>query len=289
MSGEAKLFRCIKSGKIVRFTPSWSNPIEVIEQWARSKPGKQAVTSLVDGSRWIQRTYCQLFRRVLTITKALCDLPPERLAIACGVHAAMLEAVVAAIASGREFVPIDLLRKPFDLQDYKFTNSQAGVLIIPSMEEMPAALSEPIGQLRNKKPELKVWSLGENPLADVDLLAGANDGLKLCQLDYPQENWFKPSALIYSSGRHGLPKGYFYHPYAISANVASVSQWLKLNLRTRFLLTSEMDCCNGIVPMLATMASGGTTILYPNIQAENFWSIVQETSFARNPISSNRS
>jgi acyl-CoA synthetase (AMP-forming)/AMP-acid ligase II len=277
MSGEAKLFRCIKSGKIVRFTPSWGNPIEAIEQWARNKPGKQAITSLVDGNRWIQRTYCQLLRRVLAITKALLELPPARLAIACGIHASLLEASVAAIAAGREFVPIDFLRKPIELQLYKFTDSKANVMIIPAMDEMPAGLAEPILQLRQQEPNLKIWSLGENSMADLDLLADAHDGLKLSHLEYPQENWFKPSALIYSSGRHGQPKGYFYHPYALAANISSVSQWLKLNQRTRFLLTTDMDCCNGIIPMLATMASGGTTILHPEIEAENFWPVVQET------------
>ncbi|NLE29330.1 MAG: acyl--CoA ligase [Phycisphaerae bacterium] len=277
MSGEAKLFRCIKSGKIVRFTPPWSNPLEAIEQWARSKPGKTAVAGLINGNRWIQRTYCQLLRRVLTITKALRDLPPDRLAVACGVHASLYEAIISALTAGREFIPIDFLRKPFDLQMYKFTDSQATAVIIPSMDEMPDDLVKPIHQLRMKKPHLKFWSLGDNPMAQVNLLAEVNDGLKLCELSYPHENWYEPSALIYSSGRHGLPKGYFYHSYALAANILSVSDWLKLNQRTRFLLTAEMDCCNGIIPMLATTASGGTVILHPDIDAENFWSVVQET------------
>ncbi|MFA5865631.1 MAG: class I adenylate-forming enzyme family protein [Phycisphaerae bacterium] len=276
MSGEAKLFRCIKAGKIVKFVPPWNNPIEIIEHWAKIKPGRPALTGLIDSKRWVTRTYCQLLRRLLAVTKTLSELPNERIAIACGSHVTTIEAILSAIAARRQFVPIDLLRKPFSIQLYKLTDSKATVVIIPSLGEMPDLLIDRINDIRRMFPHLKFWSLGENTLADYNLLNPATEGFRLSHIEYPSNAWFESIALLYSPGHHGQPKGYFYQPSALCANIWSVSNWLKLTGKSRLLLATELDCCDGLIPVLAVLSVGGTAILHTQIDSGNFWKIIPE-------------
>jgi len=276
MSGEAKLFRCIKAGKIVKFVPSWNNPIEIIEQWARTKPGRPALTGSIGTKQWITRSYCQLLRRVMAVAKILPELPAERIAIACGSHVGTIEAVLAALAARRPYVLIDLLRKPFNVQQFKLADSKADTLIIPALEEMPDLLVDRINEIKTEFPNIHIWSLGPNTLAELDLLSGNTEGLRLANFQFPADAWYEPTTMIYSAGRHGHPKGYLFHPHAVSANFSAVLSWLKLNNRTRFLLATELDSCDGIIPALAVLAAGGTVILDTHIDSGNFWKIISE-------------
>jgi len=275
-SGEAKLFRCIKAGRIVRFIPSWNNPVELIEPWARSKPGRPAVSGWIENKRFISRTYCQLLRRIFVIAKALSEQPDHRLAILCGSHVATAESVLSALAADRQFVMIDLLRKPVDLQWFKFADSRADVAVIPAIDEMPDALVDRISQLRRDYPGVKIWSVGENPLAELNLLAAVAEGTRLGHLPYSPDAWTRPAALLYSPGRHGSPRGFFYQPTALCANLCAVASWLKLTPRSRFLLATELDSCDGIIPLLATLSAGGAAIIHPNVDGGNFWKIIPE-------------
>ncbi len=276
MSGEAKLFRCIKAGKIVKFVPPWNSPLEMIEQWARTKPGRPAITGPIGAKLWTSRTYCQLLRRVMAMAKMISDQPAERFAIACGSHVATIETVLAAMTARREFVIIDLLRKPLNVQMFKLTDSKATTLIIPSLEEMPDLLVDRINEVRQEYPHLKIWSVGENSMADLDIMSGSVEGTRLANFQFPSGAWFEPSALLYSPGRHGQPKGYFFHTNAICANLCGVADWLKLNARTRMLLAIELDSCDGLIPALATLCAGGTVIVHNHIDSGNFWKIIAE-------------
>lgn len=276
MAGEAKLFRCIKAGKIVRFIPPWSNPIEMLEQWARIKPGRPALTGFIGAKQWITRSYCQLLRRVLAAGRMISEQPPERLAIACGAHVSTVEALFAALAARREFVLVDLLRKPLSLQLFKLVDSRATVLVIPALEEMPDQLVDRINEVKQGLPQLKIWSFGENAMAELNLLATGLEGVRLAQIDYPPTAWQDPAALLYSPGRHGQPKGYFYHPSALGANLTAVAAWLKLGPRARMLLATEIDSVDGLIPILAALYAGGTAIVHSHIDSGNFWKIIPE-------------
>lgn len=277
MSGEARLFRCIKSGQIVKYTSPLRSAIDLIEHWARIKPGRPAISGIVDDKLWVHRTYRQLARRVYAIVQLLRDMPRTRLAIGCGIHISTLEMVLAAMTAGWEFVLVDLLRKPIEHQLYKLTDSQANVLIIPSIDEMPDALIDQVNLLRQQSIAPVIWSVGQNTLADLNLLDRLTDNNGPKTFEDDSQNWLEPSALLYSSGRHGQPRGFFFTNQALYANICSIIDWLKLSPASRFLLAMELDCCDGLMPALASIFAGGTTILHPKVLAGNFWSIISQS------------
>jgi acyl-CoA synthetase (AMP-forming)/AMP-acid ligase II len=184
--------------------------------------------------------------------------------------------VIAAMASGWEFVPIDLLRKPIDLQHYKLSHSKASVLVIPALEEMPDALIDQINAVHQESPKLKIWSMGQNALADLNLLESLSEESRWGHFDFHPKHWQMPSGLLYSSGRHGRPRGFFFQTCALCANVCSLIDWLNLTPRTRFLLAMELDSCEGLMPILATVFAGGTATLHPGINAGNFWQTIAQ-------------
>jgi acyl-CoA synthetase (AMP-forming)/AMP-acid ligase II len=277
MSGENKLFRCIKSGKIIRFSPQWNNPVEIIEQSARCKPGRPAIISFIGDNRRITRTYCQLIRRILALTQSFTTLnAEERLGILCGSHASSIEAVLSSLTSRRKFVIIDPLRKPFDHQIYKLTHSKCSTLIIPELEEMSDMLIDRVNEIHASFPSLKIKSIGPNPLAESNLLSNVPEGFKPSDITFSSDSWNDPVALIYSSGRHGLPKGFCYTPHAICANCHSVANWLNLSNKSKFLAALDIDCLDGLIPILSALLAGGTAVIHAGLDGGNFWNIVSD-------------
>jgi acyl-CoA synthetase (AMP-forming)/AMP-acid ligase II len=232
---------------------------------------------MVDEKLWIHRTYCQLVRRIMAMVQMMKELPPARLAIGCGIHVSTLEMVIAAMTAGWEFVLVDLLRKPLEHQLYKLADSQSHVLVIPSMDEMPDALIDQVNLLRQQSPAPAIWSVGQNPLSDVNLLEKMTENTGAGHFEPANQKWLEPTGLLYSSGRHGQPRGFFFTTQALCANIHSLIQWLKLTPGTRFLLGMELDSCDGLMPALASIYAGGTTILHPKVQSGNFWSIISQS------------
>ncbi len=42
-------------------------------------------------------------------------------------------------------------------------------------------------------------------------------------------------------------------------------------------MATALDCCDGLIPVLAAVASGGTALLHPQITSGNFWRVVLES------------
>ncbi len=278
MSKERQLFRCVRNGQYVKLSTPSTSPLDFISRWARVKPSAPALIGQIRGlEKSIVRTWSQLLKNCCTIGKELCKSRVERIGIVCGSHVSTIETVLSSVLSCNEFVIVDLLQKPFDLQLFKLMDSKASVLVIPSLEEMPDLLIDKINFIRGEHPELKIWSVGANRLAEKNLLAGKLRKCCVEGFDFSVTNWEKPLGLFYSPGKHTKPRGYIYQSSAIYANTQAVAERFRFDEKTKLHLGMHLENCDGLIPVLSAIYAGGTAVVSSQIDVENFWSAMRKS------------
>ncbi len=273
MGRNSSLFRCIKDGECVKFSLPWSNPIEFIIKWARARATSCAIIADVEGIRKkITRTWADLVKRVLVASSELEKFRNDRFAIIAGSHPTTIEAVCACLLCGIQFTLIDFLRSPQSHHWFRLDNFRPNGVIIPPIDEMSDQLFQKVEELKKTYSELKIFSFGDNPIADVNLVTDKINFKEPPKINYKPGRWVSPSVIIYSSGKyHRYPTGYAFHPRSIIANAIAVADRFKMNSRTRFLLATNIDSCDGLIPVLSTMVKGGTVLICSKLSADKFW------------------
>ncbi len=280
MSKERQLFRCTKDGRYIKCSLPWHNPLSFIEHWARIKPSRPAIIShLHNNSLLLKCNWSELLRHCLILAEQLKTLPFERFGIVSGSHITTIKTIIATLLANKEFTIIDLLRTPKTIQFYKLFNSNVRAIIIPAFEEMSDLLIDTVNEIRENHENIEIISVGKNILASKNLSVSAKHKYKkLTNINYNEDMWNKPATLIYSPGHHHKPVGFFYTTRSIYANMLAVAERFKFSPQTRFLLAGEIDSCYGLIPVLAVLLTGGTVILCDNIEANNFWHIIEKNN-----------
>ena len=276
MPSEEQLFRCLKSNRTIKWPAGSGNPLDHLLRWARHEPSTVAVAfTLPESDKFLVRSYGEMLRRVLAAYGSMEKQPAGPIGIVAGQHVSTLEAAMVAIAAKREFVLIDPLSKSYDRELSRLRRWTLAGLVIPALEEMPTTLVDRLSWLTQCGGQAGLWSLGFNPLANVDLLGDDTVKPRMSPLRYLDCDWRKPLAHLYP--RQG-DCAYSYTPRALSAGACAVSRWLKLEERTRILCGVNIDRVEGLMLALASVMSGATCIMPVRIDAENFWRHATESA-----------
>lgn len=277
MSGEARLFRCIKSNRAVKFTPPATSPIHALMLWARRRPRDAAlIFSLPERHEPFVRTYSELFSRAFTLAESLASLPEGLIGILGGQHGLSVEAALAAMQARRPFALINPLSQAFEHEVQCLQSLHPLGVLIPSLDEMPDLLVDRLGEITRELGRANVWSAGPNPLAAKDLLA-EDQGSRQPQDAVDDSLWNEP--LVYLNGRDEDEHchAYVYTPLALAASALSVAQWLQIKEGVRVLCGVELTRCAGFVPALAAVMSGAGCVLPHRLKGHEFWQVASQS------------
>jgi acyl-coenzyme A synthetase/AMP-(fatty) acid ligase len=245
-------------------------------QSARHHPGHVAlIFRQPDTDQIGMRKYCTFLRRVLSISSRLNALPDGPIAILAGHHPTALEALLAAMQSGRQFVLIDSdASHTFAGESQRLQNHRPQALIIPSLEDHADA-SIDRAKMFAADANIPMWSVGPHPLAECDILG---DGpLADNENRFAADTWTAPLGTLYPKDLAENDIGYGYTPSALHASACGIAQWLNLAPGMQLLSTKSLARCDGLTLALAAMSSGATLVLDGAIRGENFWSRIAQT------------
>lgn len=160
-----------------------------------------------------------------------------------------------------------------------FAAWQIGVAVTPVN---PALTPEEAGhQLRDAAASLVVVDPASRatvagldiPTWDVDDLAGLPAAPPVaCRTDVDDV-----ALIVYTSGTTGRPKGVVLDRANLAAMTQMLVDWLELSAVDRCLLVLPLFHVNGIMAsVVAPLAAGGSTVVAPGFDAEDFWAWVEQ-------------
>jgi long-chain acyl-CoA synthetase len=241
---------------------------DVIASHARWSPEAEAA---VCGPN--RRTWRQLIGRMHQVSNALLAAglrPGDKVATLLNNSIELLEIMLGTIAAGGVIVPLSVLMAGDSLA-VMIDNSEAKFLFaakstcgqIDPIRSTLARIEQPGGFIA-LDPGLVRWTYYENWLAgapetEPGIRSAFNDTI----------------SILYTSGTTGVPKGMEHSQLARLLYPLVLGPLLKIEARSRTLLTTPMYHNGTWVTMLPTLYAGGTVIIMPKFSVDAFNTTVE--------------
>lgn len=258
----------IKNGQKIDFAPPFSSILTCLEYFAKKNPEKKAIIfDDFDNGNITSLSYKEL----LTLVKQTASFLEKHLgnektfAYVFSNRPEILILNLAAMISGKIFVPMEVKRDNLEQKTYKLKLTGAKLLFLPAENK------EEQEQLRQAIPDLQV--------IETEDFADFQKKLE----SFPTEIAYKTNLeddclVLFTSGTTNLPKGVRLTFKSLLANADSIANWLKFDAHDRFNILLPLHHINSITFSLTTIISGATIVLSSRYSKSHFWQTLAKHS-----------
>lgn len=164
---------------------------------------------------------------------------------------------LAAILSGKIFVPLEVRRDSLEQKAYKLKLTNSKLLFVPAKTAEEERLQKMV-------PNLKIITLPDLTGLKKQLGSFPAEGNDNSKLD-------KDCLILFTSGTTTLPKGVRLTQKNLLANAEGIAKWLKFDKDDRFNILLPLHHINSITFSLTTLLVGGTIILSSRYSKSRFF------------------
>jgi len=280
-----KVFRCIKNGQPVRYSPRGKTPLQVLISRAKRYPSKTAIVAYeAPKLRRSEINYRQLLDAVLALTCAFCSLQDRvqgaTVAILTGQAAQTLELLLAAVTSGLNVSVLDPQAADWQQQLRLWRQHRWAAAVIPGIDHCSGKYLDRLKIFLDGRPDINVWSVGRHPWSKIDLSQQAGKSFAEVQNCTPELESPALVALVESDEDQpdlACPAVVF-TARALLANIEAVTSYLKLTAESRLYLPLPLTQMAALVPALASLLAAGRLVISDRFSFSSFCRISSKES-----------